>query len=697
MDPRAVKNFMQAMGKGFDQMDFKSRLKMQFMVGVKETREENDKDVQRKSKAFLNAADLPKDIAEEFSRALQGSDNIKKMAAVTAKAQARGVSGTNVYAMTDMARQQELNHGDVLDRATSMKSMGMIARLHQIRSQGQFGTGKLTGLGEHVASQMGIAGPELKALQDLDSTLATMGSQLSTIGRTSSKSINASLKKQLGFDKNKGEKDEDYNARTDKLFEDAMKDISSGKKKPPAGFKNIDEMIELASTEQMAQDEKTAENDKKNAGTLEDFAKEQVQATFSIKDKIENVLQVILEKIYDVLNGAILSKLGDLYYVFNKGDKETAKEIVKSRAAVLTISDPAAKDYYLNAVDQLSDSTAIGDSVHDMENKFAPIMAFATDDEKNKLKNTSGGNNQAEAVEIISKVALREAQKKKGGYGYGVESRDSKYNTAKERAEKAEKTGDLDKRSGELVGGITEHTNTGASIHLGSYDPDHPKGISGPELKALQDMDSSTAGPAAAVGGPTSTSSTSAGGQSPTTIAKETLKVGEDHADTAEEALQRQEDDYNATKDMLSLLKKGIKFEQSWMGSKFKAFLADVLLEQLRTALLEQASILNPDAVMDVLKKFKDDNNGKLPETLAELAKSRDKDFVGNNESDHAANRVAQLHKSEMVPTRNDVQNTAANGGNGRLTNIGEVHVHVYGGDANKVRQVVDDMHNKGQ
>jgi len=76
---------------------------------------------------------------------------------------------------------------------------------------------------------------------------------------------------------------------------------------------------------------------------------------------------------------------------------------------------------------------------------------------------------------------------------------------------------------------------------------------------------------------------------------KAALDAHKDTADTAGDQLKVQQaaadaadDTYAGVNDVLGVLKKGVKFEQSWMTTKFKNILKESSLDALRPALAEQ-------------------------------------------------------------------------------------------------------------
>ncbi len=157
----------------------------------------------------------------------------------------------------------------------------------------------------------------------------------------------------------------------------------------------------------------------------------------------------------------------------------------------------------------------------------------------------------------------------------------------------------------------------------------------------------------------------------------------QDAGKSQEEIAKVSEADYQNSADALSLMKKGLKFEQSWMNTKFKNVLKESTLDSFRTALLEQTIIYAKMWSDEKFRKAFGDAGKDILASGTGLA-----DFAGiapdsetgvqdvlDKAKQHATglmgvpydNYLASLHKGEMVLPASAVR--SAKGG-GKSTNV---------------------------
>ena len=594
MDPRAVKSFMSVMTKGFDQLDFKQRLRLNLTAGVGNVDKLQKGDIKRDTSLV---SDQLKNVglSDAFEQAMKSKDTQKAVAEVAVRAIQAGVSGATVGKMQDVARYKELNAGDTLDKTTAMSNSSLFTRMKTLElSARRFAPGnKITGLGEQVASHS-VSHDEYGALVALEKNMLVYTTSVKNWGRTNSKSINDNLKKILKYDKKFGESDED-------AFERTMKELATH---DPS---KLEDSIKLAATQQIEEVSAQAEDDKKRVATTDDLVAEQIDATLSISSKITNVIEYFLEKIFqgiDSIFGAVTDIYNGLPGWITGGNKDAVRGL---GAEFKTATNEFGKDnkgglkYFDDVNKRLLGSLGRDDKSADMyaENKDlvnSGLMANASDPEIQKLlqeisptgtasgnelrKDMKEGNTEdigkhlsavdpEKMARLISALAKRKALGMKDGDPYADMKRDDaerrKGMTQKElQARKNdEKTADHDKRLDEKMGMPVAAAGAAVATAAGAAVAD--------ALPASFDVGGaggSNWGDGAEIGG--------SGGSVWDGISKgqdEANKIATDHAKTSS--------------DISDHLDKGVKFEKSWMDNKYKNVLKDGTLDAFRPALQE--------------------------------------------------------------------------------------------------------------
>lgn len=718
MDPRQLKDFMKAFGKGFDQMDFKQRLKMALVVGPGKMNKIMEKDFKRSTESMAGQLGS---LGDEFKKAMAGSgatkDITKDVAAVAAKAMAMGVDPSKISAMQDMARNEKLRKsGDVLKGATAMRGMGMLGRMEALESYaGRFTGGDITGLGEHVAKQLGVSEQEYKAILKLKDNMEANTTSVRKTGRTSSVSINNNLKKIL---KQEGKLADD----SDESFEKTMQGL---------GTSELEEKIKLASTMQI-------EEDKENAKSMEEIAQEQVIATTSLGDKVENTLAFLLEKIYYAMD-SVLSELNGIFSVLSGGESQK-----KSVAAINAMRDDAKKSFgdnqaayskFSSDMDAVQRAVASGKDSKALANQFGDklmglgfgrmtdpktgkrdwdfdaenrtrkklsedvgwdkekIDKFINSYKEGKVQVTDEmlkGMDTDKMVKLLASLSKEQAVTAKE-LGRGNKSNEADLLKAKTKTG----GGDLDVRTQKLMG-VGDATA-----------PPPPEQKTQSEAETRKIAEAVQAKPAAAVGAPGAPGAPTpaAGGPKPAdvkatnTAIKDGSKIQADQAKTAEAQLDQQSDIYKGIDDQLSLLKKGIKLEQSWVGTKFKNVMKEATLESFRTALLEFAVL---QAKMDTDADFKQKmgsqgwnvlNSGKGVSDLVTI----NSDDQWNKAMGYATggsvdyDQIARVHKGEfVVPKGGMLVKGGEGGGNKNVTVNATINVHT---DADP-KAIAAEVHN---
>jgi hypothetical protein len=678
-----------------------------------------EKDFKRSTDAM--ADQLGKDgLGAEFKKAMSGKgvtgDISKDVAEVAAKAMAAGVDPTKISAMQDMARNEKLRKsGDVLKGATAMRGMGLLGRMESLEAYaGRFTGGDITGLGEHVAKQLGVSEQEYKAILKLKDNMAANTASVKKTGRTSSVSINNNLKKIL---KQEGKLADD----SDETFEKAMMGL---------GTAELEDKIKLASTMQI-------EEDKENAQSMEQIAQEQVIATTSLGDKVENVLAYLLEKIYYAMD-SVLSELNGIFSWISGGDAEK-----KTVAAINQMREDAKKSFgdnqtayakFSSDMDAVQRAVASGKGSKELANQFGDKLmglgfgGFGKGSDKNtdpegekktrdllmKYMDKSDVDKFIKAykdgeIQTTDKLLKGMDTDKMAGL-LGELSKQQAMSTKKEalrddtrskeadllRAKTRTGGGDLDPRTQKLIG-----VAVAGAAPAGPPTPEQ-KTAAKDDAKKLADA-VQQAKPAAAVGAPGTPGVPAPAGPKPAdakaanTAIKDTAKVQEGAAKTAEAQLDQGDDIYKGINDQLALLKKGVKYEQSWLTGKYQNVLKDATLESFRTALFEFAMLTEWDKVKQWGKDLGDKQ--MKPTSAADFMKKTGDwaqnvaaptyGFATGGSVDY--DQMARVHKGEYVVPKGGMLVKEGNTSNTRNVTVNAtINVHT---DADP-KQIAAEVHN---
>ena len=652
MSPKDMKAFMQTLGKGFDQLDFKNRLKMALLIGPQKVAGILTKDFERSGQAI--ADNLPENLRKAMMDALNDKDPMKAMAAVAARAAASGVDSAAIGDMQKLARSKaSLNKGNVLDTASAMKGAGAYARLDMLEqlSMSLTKTKDISGISEAVSEKVGISADQLKAIQGLQNSLMTWKDQIAKAGRTSSKAINQGLIKVLKIERKFRNKDGQEQEKTEKELNDELAS-KLGELSPD----QLDEAIKQAGAEQL-------DGDKTAAESAEDMAAEQYNATASIGDKIESIVGYYLEKIFSILQ-PILDTIENLFKYMTAD--EGAKNAIKAEEAMVIQQTRAAADSKKLQEGILKSRGA----TKQQSDSYAGMGQII--DEASNSKTEDVVKNLEPIIEQSGNLTTDEFKKQKDKFGSvlrGSPDMDRLYENWLDMAQKAHDTGDKKAEAaarqgaqqvvrdslennvntgfatnainsiGSIAGGLSMQGVSVSSLGSGAGDSDRKKtkaeqdqidlakhnsdldtGVSA-ILEGGADKSSSssvlvTGQPASAQtaaaqksaevteksgAGPAGVATSNAIATSDPKIQKKEVKLLDTSVELLEKNVDQSDLDYQASADTLGLLKKGIKFEDGFLKNKFKRTLKEATLESFRQALTEFAII---EAKMQTDKDF---------------------------------------------------------------------------------------------
>jgi len=713
MDAKSMKSFMKTMSKGFDELDFKQRLKMAFVIGPDKVAKILDKDFKASGKAIAKEFG---ELGPDVEKALDAADPVKAMADVASRAEGAGKNAAAIQKAQELARNKAASKkGGVLGTATAMRGAGAYARMNMLEEYaGKMTGGDISGLGEHVAKQLGVSEAEYKAILALKDNEAKYQASLKSTGKTSSKSMNANLMKIWKTGKMSLKEDAKLSAEQEEQFTKDMQDIST----KPSEMKD---MLQQAAAMQATETDAVKES-------AEDLAAEQYNVTASIGDKLESVVGYFLEKIFSVLQ-PVLSIIEDLFdAVTGNADAKAAaarhKQTIAAQVDAANLNEKRQKEMLkgfggtkemqaqlagmtsvLKEGATQTDPNQFAEAVKPVLDQVGKMSVKSFDAQTNKLK-ASGEKSilradTRAADELRAKLMEIEKVKKMGAgpaivskleheaeqivegsvkamvqQGQGVTAQNVLGSIAggialsgggmgvgdPNAVATAKKQKEAMRKSADLIGDAGDHFNNYANAAApggGTVSPPNPVSTQG---KAAVGVPSGVAAGPSGVAGLPGAGATKT--PEPPPGHDDQIKIMETAGKSQEEIAKVAEADYQNTSDTLSLLKKGIKFEQSWMNTKFKNVLKESTLDSFRTALLEQTIIY---AKMwedtDFRKAFAEGGKEILSKTnlesvIKEVGGGKDSaDQIAKLTKPHATglmgvpydNYLASLHKGEMV------------------------------------------------
>lgn len=669
MDPRQMRSFMDAFGKGFDQMDFKQRLKMFFVVGPKQMNDIMKKDFARSTKSISSQLG---NLGGEFADIMAGKkgDITEATAKLAARAKAQGIGGSTISNMQDLARSESLRRkGDPLNQASAMRGMGMIGRMDALEKYaGKFTGGDINGLGEAVAKQLGVSEQEYKAILKLKDSMSVYSAEVDATGRTSSKSINDALKKQLSTD-GKPLSDEELEKTMRKMSKDERADN-----------------IKLAAS--------TAAQDEMEANSAEALAKENVKATTSINDAMTNVVEYYLEKVFSVLTEVNETILDILMSIPGNSDNREAANAIGSmkQTKSASITDAGEREAYNRNMDKLQRMTGGSASSSDLMSSFRGNFG-AVSEVMNPNKDPRNGAVLSDKELLEKKAALAKILEK--AY-QGSDSHDEVMSSlwsndqgGLEEAMKADK--------GALAKYIADTMPTDGTAGVARVASSSAR---------FKDSDEDSRFKAAMnAANPGDVSSLKGGGSPSTDPSKAIIEQAaatsniEDHSKKTVAATVRTAD----------VMEGGIKFDQSFLNGKYKNTLHDSFLEALRTALYEflilqqkaahssefsdflaggMSAGADPSMFLGTSMDGGETSIGKMIKTVTE----------GNNHAKGGPidfNQVSQLHGGEYVVPKSGALVKSGDSSSKKIVNVYATINATTDASPQQIAEAVHEMHRK--
>jgi hypothetical protein len=741
MSAKDIQRFEDAFRHGFENVGVKSRIKTAAIVGVPQEqailKKDNHLKAQAQAKSFEEYKEGSEDIADMFEKAAnKGTD---AMASFLNTMQGRAAKKEKVLGGAESGEAMKLarftssnNKGDLLSVATAMKGASQTATLKTMMAQSQKFVKGFDGFAEVVQENNSIDEKTRDALVSFLHNSKINQDMLKRFGKTNDKYFNKSLREQVMLRKKN---------MTEKEIDEAMHNASD------------DEI--MAATE--ASDKMHKDNEK-----VFDLAKEQWSETESIGNKVDNILGYLLEQILKILNPLLdvaneilnwimgndkktLSALtniadatkseitkdakGQYGYGFSEDDKKHFDAMIDSSAAIIKKGVSEGKTRGELAKDAISGG-ALDVNKISQERLNKTLQEGGVEKGKAEFFTKRFGEYQKEGDTKSAITELSNAFQDMGGDTAGAlmklvksqafgkqwtqASEDKlagKETTVRPGADLAKKN--AGEREAKAQAAITARGIDQSFADNRAYDKNIDEPTSADMVADAKDS-AIAAGKVVAAGTPANATPATAPSHPDYVKPKDTLDVAQDSqkqleqtGKTAEDQLSAEEKDYQATNDLLSLMKKGIKFEQSWMGTKYRNVLKESSLDAFRTALTEfavlEAKIDTDSALKQRLSGSQGWNfaheGGALESLLgAEAGKGLDKlhdDNIGGFASGGAVDydQIAKVHGGEFVVPRGGALVKDSRGGSGgKVVNINGVTINVQT-DAT-AEQIAEAIHN---
>lgn len=603
MSPKDVKNFMDSFTNGFKGMDFKQRLKVALVAGTGFVSKTLDKDFSLKAKTMAENFSKYGINSDEFEKAYKGGE--KSMAELIAKAQGRAaeqgeqLSGTVITNAMKLASYESARQkGGPLNTATAMRGGGMFATYKIMEKFSQTFVKGFDGLSEHVIKQLGVSEEQYEAMRTMSQSLKAQRAQLQMFGKTNSISMNKSLRSLIAQEKNTEES------------------------------KVTSEMMAKASDEQLFYAAEQSNVDKKTSLTAEDLAVQQIEATTSVGDKLENIIAYLLEKIYGVLDPIL--KIIDNVWEWLVGSKKTQESIGKIDKFSSGIQASGYGAAEKGKMKQLADAlmtgaksgasggqmTKIASGVYDP--KMLQANADAIAEKVSKFAESRGSGPQAQYIKDNFLAALKEGNVSDAFGQLAAIPGDIETNLLQfgqnilpqvlSDADKNNASGGPVRRPGaEVKSSFKTKAEYEKFIQAQADAADIDRNM----VPLATGRNATATGPAGAsksAGLPPEKNRTISQKAYVEQTEQQTKEVVSSHEKSSDAQIHATEDVYDGINDTLNILKKGIRFESSFLRGPYAGILKSATLDSFREALLEfaiiQAKMQNSPGISKMLSSY---------------------------------------------------------------------------------------------
>lgn len=666
MSPDQVKKFMEAFGKGLTEESFRTRLKKTLVAGVGVTSNILKKDFEDKANTFEDQMGKI-GLGKEFRKAWEsGNKQEMNKVLAQAEAAGLGPAQIGAIQRT-YGYERTRRKGGPLETASAMKGAGMWSQVKiaeaMMRRLGQLQEGEgITGISEQVAENLGMTQQQINAIGDLIQSIGFYATKVNEYGTTGSKATDKALAEVAmmrgAFEEGKTLQEvtrddmkklaqrSDFRDMLGQAAENAMKDEKTAMTAEEIAREQYNATASI--TEKLTN--VIAYLLEKLYGVLQpilDVLNDMWSWLVSddLGKKTIGVIQNMNSQMQKTYTGETAAQI-DIYakaLQATKGDPEAMAAKFRKETTLAGVSDQTLRfDFQNKLVEVLGEKKASGvikaaeaDVRREHHEKTGKLITpeemsaqsgviFEKLAHQAKLSGISGEQfakiymEMGETTARLGHVGEAANKQAKDRSQFEREENREKWREAKAEAEVSQEDQTDIKATGatKIYGeGEAPLTVVGSSTEKSSIPSlAHSMGLSGAELgEAILGS-----GPlpkfAAPVGKVSPAGPIIAGSAAAKGSAAAQKQASEDQAESTEAIIETEQQEaarleeatnkvYDGVDDVLSLLKKGIKFESNFTRGQYKQTLKDATLESFRTALIEFAVI---QAKMATQPEFQD-------------------------------------------------------------------------------------------